>query len=197
MPTSVPTASPGSDGGDIQHIVSPGTGTATPDQHNGVVDDCEHSHKLSIASRIRENPTAAAAAAAALQNQQIEKKKRGRPLDSRSPRPPLPQIPTLIHTPSYQHTNALSFRPINRPIDHAPNERKQKRNRVSQQPGDTVACEGVYTGNFGAALNFAGKTMLNTAHWLLRIAKEPDVGITNFSASALAKTHDFFCLTTE
>ena len=77
-------------------------------------------------------------------------------------------------------------------INHDSTARSQKRRRVSQQHGKTVACQGVYRGNFGSALKFAAKTMINTAHWLFRIAKELDFSLASFEASALAKSHDFF-----
>ena len=56
------------------------------------------------------------------------------------------------------------------------------------------SCRGVYNGSFGAALRFAGQSMLNTAHALLDMASQPKGGMTMFAASALAKSRDMFCL---
>ena len=54
-------------------------------------------------------------------------------------------------------------------------------------------CRGVYNGNFGRALLFAGMTMQNTARQLIRWATEPDFGISSFITSGLSQSR-IFCL---
>lgn len=54
------------------------------------------------------------------------------------------------------------------------------------RPEDAGPCSGVYHGSFGAALSFAAKSMLNTAHQLLRWASHPDAGLKSFAESPLA-----------
>ena len=48
-------------------------------------------------------------------------------------------------------------------------------------------CRGIYNGRFGAALQFAGRAMLNTGRLLLEWSREHDAGVTSFARSALAQ----------
>ena len=52
-------------------------------------------------------------------------------------------------------------------------------------------CRGIYNGRFGAALQFAGRAMLNTGRLLLEWSREHDAGVTSFARSALAQSTRF------
>ena len=55
-----------------------------------------------------------------------------------------------------------------------------------------VDCKRVYECNFGQALNFAGKVMLDTGYQLIKMVTEPDAGLASFAASTLAKSCGLF-----
>ena len=55
-----------------------------------------------------------------------------------------------------------------------------------------VQYEGLYHCNFGVALSFAGKAMLNTGHKLLEWAAEKNAGMKSVASSALATTKNCF-----
>jgi len=73
----------------------------------------------------------------------------------------------------------------------APLQNCQKQGTRQQQLA-IVPCRGVYNGSFGAALSFAARTMLNTAHKLLQWAAQPDAGIQSFTNSSLATSRQMF-----
>ena len=109
-----------------------------------------------------------------------------------NPPPHTANSSSLVTNPSHPAAkSSLSFRSIHL-LDHAPTTttttaRRQKIQCVSQHSGDIVDCKGVHKGNFGHALNFTGKVMLNTGHKLIKIVMEPDAGLVNTATSTLAK----------
>lgn len=74
------------------------------------------------------------------------------------------------------------------------NERPSTRQRTNQpsHQQEEVACRGVYDGNFGPALSFAGRTMINTGRKLVEMASGQKAGLELFAKHYLAKTRDFF-----
>ena len=49
------------------------------------------------------------------------------------------------------------------------------------RPQPKRQCRGIYDGRFGAALQFAGRAMLNTGRLLLEWSREHDAGVTSFA----------------
>ena len=56
------------------------------------------------------------------------------------------------------------------------------------RPQPKRQCRGIYDGRFGAALQFAGRAMLNTGRLLLEWSRERDAGVSSFARSALAQS---------
>ena len=74
-----------------------------------------------------------------------------------------------------------------------PTQPKAKRQRTKITPPPrlvAIPCEGLYGGCFGAALSFAGQSMLNTGQKLIKWAREGDAGLRSFSSSVLASSSE-------
>ena len=56
------------------------------------------------------------------------------------------------------------------------------------RPQPKRQCRGIYDGCFGAALQFAGRAMMNTGRLLLEWSREHDAGVKSFARSALARS---------
>ena len=113
----------------------------------------------------------------------------------------LPITATLNHALTVQQSNtaAVLTPPIRAPSEKRPTTSLPPAALGSSQSTTTSTrgkrqrlCNGVYNGNFGPALNLAGKMMLRTGQQLIKMAMEPDLGIASFAALSLAKSHGMF-----
>ena len=115
-----------------------------------------------------------------------------------TPRPAsIPSRPIPVRPHASTSTSNPAPRPASVPtlhnVCHADTTTLERRpKRLKQSEIAVVPCNGIAHGYFGHALSMAGRTMLNTAHELLRMAAEPDAGISSFTKSCLHNSRRMF-----